>query len=148
MNISIWKLFYCSDVVDFYTARCHKVVHFLGKRDEVVPSILLNFFSHSVITAFRMKYALGETEHKHTHPHAGSVRWHKTSKFTRSYWKEEIRRAEEIAYDRIYSSLAVACWWHYLNKVNPVHWQSLIIDLILHFCQNLHYLSRSMWTSF
>lgn len=95
-----------------------------------------------------MKYALGETEHKHTHPHSGAVGWHKTSKFTRSYWKEESRRAEEIAYDRIYSSLAVGCWWHYLNKVNPIRWQSLIIDLILHFCQNLHYLSRSMWTPF
>lgn len=81
------------------------MVHLLGKRDEEVPSIILNFFSHSVFTAFQIKYALGETEHKLTHMHAGTAGWHKMSKCTRSYWNEETLRAEEIAYDRIYISL-------------------------------------------
>lgn len=49
------------------------MVHLLGKRDEEVPSIILNFFSHSVFTAFQIKYALGETEHKLTHTHAGTA---------------------------------------------------------------------------
>ena len=82
-NVSIWKLFCSSDPVDCsYTSGSHKMVHLLGKRDEEVPSIILNFFSHSVFTAFQIKYALGETEHKLTHTHAGTAGWHKMSKCT------------------------------------------------------------------